>query len=132
MGRPCAFPRAPRSSTRAAAEGIDTPTMCYADNLTPVNACRVCVVEVEGARTLVPACSRPVEEGMKVTTDTERVRHSRKLVMEFLASSVDTSLASPDWHRWQEEYAAAPERFGASMVPMAAGERDAPDPGRAP
>ncbi|TMM22613.1 MAG: 2Fe-2S iron-sulfur cluster binding domain-containing protein, partial [Actinobacteria bacterium] len=45
------------------AEGIETPTMCYADNLTPVNACRVCVVEVEGARTLVPACSRPVEAG---------------------------------------------------------------------
>ena len=67
--------------------------MCYADNLTPINACRVCVVEVEGARTLVPACSRPVEAGMKVRTDTERVRHSRKLVMEFLGSSVDTSLA---------------------------------------
>ena len=40
------------------AQGVDTPTLCYADNLTPVNACRVCVVEVEGARTLVPACSR--------------------------------------------------------------------------
>ncbi len=120
--------RVPEGSTILEAcrgEGIDTPTMCYADNLTPVNACRVCVVEVEGARTLVPACSRPVEEGMKVTTDTDRVRHSRKLVMEFLASSVDTSLTSPDWHRWQEEYAAAPERFGVSMEPMAAGERDA-------
>jgi NADH dehydrogenase/NADH:ubiquinone oxidoreductase subunit G len=38
--------------------GIDTPTICYAENLTPVNACRVCVVEVEGNRTLVPSCSR--------------------------------------------------------------------------
>ena len=72
------------------ATGVDTPTMCYADNLTPVNACRVCVVEVEGARTLVPACSRPAEPEMKVRTDTERVRHSRKLVIEFLGSSVDT------------------------------------------
>ena len=40
------------------AEGVDTPTLCYAENLTPVNACRVCVVEVEGSRTLVPACCR--------------------------------------------------------------------------
>src|SRR5205814_10536057 len=86
------------------AEGIDTPVMCYADNLTPVNACRVCVVEVEGSRVLVPACSRTAEAGMKISTDTERVRHSRKLVMEFLGSSVDTSLASADWHRWQDEY----------------------------
>src|SRR5512141_2476759 len=77
------------------AEGVDTPTMCYADNLTPVNACRVCVVEVEGSRALVPACARPAEAGMKVTTDSERVRHSRKLVIELLASSVDTSLTSP-------------------------------------
>ncbi len=84
------------------AEGIDTPTVCYADNLTPVNACRVCVVEVEGSRTLVPACSRAAEAGMKVTTDTERVRHSRKLVMEFLASSVEMDLASADVHRWMD------------------------------
>ena len=111
------------------AEGIDTPTMCYADNLTPINACRVCVVEVEGSRVLVPACSRPAEPGMKIATDTERVRHSRTLVMEFLASSVDTTLASSDWHRWQEEYQARPERFGATMEPMPAGERDARQPG---
>ena len=47
-------------------EGIDTPTLCWAENLTPVNVCRVCVVEVEGSRVLVPSCSRPVEEGMVV------------------------------------------------------------------
>ena len=44
--------------------GVDTPTICYADNLTPVNVCRVCVVELEGSRTLVPSCSRPAEDGM--------------------------------------------------------------------
>ena len=124
--------RVPEGSTildACRADGVDTPTMCYADTLTPVNACRVCVVEVEGARTLVPACSRPVESGMKVRTDTERVRHSRKLVMEFLASSVDTSLTSSDWHRWQTEYAADPDRFGASMEPLEAGERDRREPG---
>ena len=42
--------------------GIDTPTLCYGDTLTPVNVCRVCVVELEGARTLVPACSRKAEQ----------------------------------------------------------------------
>ena len=66
---------------------------------------------------------------MQVRTDTERVRTSRKLVMEFLGSSVDTSLASSDWHRWIDEYEADPDRFGARMEPMAAGERDAREPG---
>jgi NADP-reducing hydrogenase subunit HndD len=124
--------RVPQGSTildACRAQGVDTPTMCYADNLTPVNACRVCVVELEGARTLVPACSRPVEAGMKVRTDTDRVRHSRKLVMEFLASSVDTSLASNEWQRWQLAYEADPDRFGAAMPPMEAGDRDEREPG---
>jgi NADP-reducing hydrogenase subunit HndD len=111
------------------AEGIDTPVMCYADNLTPVNACRVCVVEVEGSRVLVPACSRTVEPGMKVTTDSERVQHSRKLVMEFLASSVDTSLASDEWQRWMGEYGAEPDRFGPRGEPSEAGARDERHPG---
>ena len=107
------------------AQGIDTPALCFADNLTPVNACRVCVVEVEGARTLVPACSRTAEDGMKVKTDTDRVKHSRKLVMELLASSVETELTSSDVHRWMTEYEASPERFGARMAASSAGDRDA-------
>src|SRR3954466_16029952 len=124
--------RVPEGSTTLDACGataVDTPTMCYADNLTPINACRVCVVEVEGSRVLVPACSRTAEAGMKISTDTERVRHSRRLVIEFLASSVATSLASADWHRWQDDYEADPERFGAAMEPMPAGERDGREPG---
>jgi NADP-reducing hydrogenase subunit HndD len=111
------------------AQGVDTPTLCYAENLTPQNACRVCVVEVEGARTLVPACSRAVEAGMKVATDTERVRHSRKLVMELLASSVEMDLTSSDVHRWMDEYGTHPERFGAPMPELPAGERDGREPG---
>ena len=75
--------------------GIDVPTLCYLEGLTPVNVCRVCVVEVTGARVLAPACSRKVEAGMEVQTDSERVRHSRKLVLELLGSSVDLSLAGP-------------------------------------
>jgi predicted molibdopterin-dependent oxidoreductase YjgC len=124
--------RAPEDATildALRAERIDTPTMCYADNLTPVNVCRVCVVEVEGARTLVPSCSRRVEAGMKVRTDSDRVRHSRQLVMELLGSSVDTSLANDDWQRWIDAYAARPSRFGDAMQPLPAGERDAKDVG---
>src|SRR5579864_8434300 len=73
--------------------GIDTPTLCYLDTLTPVNVCRVCVVELDGSRTLVPACSRKAEPGMVIQTDSERVRLSRRIVIEFLASSVDASTA---------------------------------------
>src|SRR5215470_2259563 len=74
--------------------GIETPTLCFLETLTPVNVCRVCVVELEGSRTLVPACSRKVEAGMAVRTDSERVRLSRRVVLEFLASSVNVSTAT--------------------------------------
>ncbi|MFL5270811.1 MAG: 2Fe-2S iron-sulfur cluster-binding protein [Anaeromyxobacteraceae bacterium] len=57
--------------------GKQIPTLCFLETLHPVNVCRLCVVEVEGARALAPACSRPVEAGMSVRTDSERVRHSR-------------------------------------------------------
>jgi predicted molibdopterin-dependent oxidoreductase YjgC len=93
--------------------GIDTPTLCYLENLPPVNVCRVCVVELEGSRTLVPACSRKAELGMKIKTDSERVRLSRRLVLEFLASSVDVSTA-PSLQKYLKEYGADPERFGSS------------------
>ena len=83
--------------------GIDTPTICYAENLTPVNACRVCVVEVEGNRTLVPSCSRPAEAGMVISTDSDRVKHSRKMVLEFLGTANDLSEA-PQINEWSTEY----------------------------
>ena len=102
---------------------IDVPTLCHAPNLTPVNACRICVVELEGARTLVPACSRKAESGMVVKTDSERVRLSRKLVMELLASSVDLSTA-PEALAYQARYGADAARFGLAAAPTAAGERE--------
>ena len=91
--------------------GIDIPTLCYLETLTPVNACRVCVVEVEGARVLAPACSRKVESGMVVKTRSPRVDLSRKLVLELLASSVDLSTA-PTLEPMFEEYGADASRFG--------------------
>jgi predicted molibdopterin-dependent oxidoreductase YjgC len=98
--------------------GIETPTMCHVASMTPVNVCRMCVVEVEGSRTLVPACSREAEDGMVVETDSERVRHSRKLVLELLGSSVDLSQA-PNVSEWMEEYAADPSRFGEEAATVA-------------
>jgi predicted molibdopterin-dependent oxidoreductase YjgC len=91
--------------------GIDTPTLCFLENLTPVNVCRLCVVELEGSRVLVPACSRKVEAGMVIRTDSERVRLSRKMVLEFLASSVDLSIW-PAFREYCERYGTKPERFG--------------------
>ena len=91
--------------------GIDTPTLCFLENLTPVNVCRLCVVELEGSRVLVPACSRRVEAGMVIRTDSERVRLSRKMVLEFLASSVDLS-TWPAFPEYCKRYGAKPERFG--------------------
>jgi predicted molibdopterin-dependent oxidoreductase YjgC len=91
--------------------GIDIPTICFLESLTPVNVCRVCVVEMEGSRILVPACSRKVEQGMAIRTDSERVRLSRRLVLEFLNSSVDLATA-PTLQRYIDRYGAHSERFG--------------------
>ncbi len=111
------------------AQGLDIPTLCYLENLTPVNVCRVCVVEVTGSRVLVPACSRRVEAGMEIQTESERVRHSRRTVIEFLGSSVDTSLAGPrkpdgTIGEYADRYGADLSRFGPAAEPAALGERD--------
>jgi len=80
------------------AEGIEVPTLCFLETLEPANACRLCVVEVEGSVALVPACSRKVSEGMVVKTHSERVLHSRRMVIEFLAATTDISLLDVEWH----------------------------------
>ena len=109
--------------------GIDTPTLCYLENLTPVNVCRICVVELAGARTLVPACSRHVEPGMEIRTDSPRVRLSRKMVLEFLGSSVDLSTA-PQAQAYAARYGACPERYGPPQAAVA-GRRNATPASRA-
>lgn len=97
-------------------EGIDVPTLCYLENLTPVNTCRVCMVEVEGSRTLVPACSREVSEGLEVKTDGARVGQSRKLVYELLVSSVDMSLVDEPTIGWMDHYGVDAEKFGVEAA----------------
>ena len=110
-------------------QGTEIPTLCYLETLTPVNVCRICVVEVERSRTLVPACSRTAEEGMVVATDSDRVRHSRKMVLEFLGSSVDLSTAEDEVGEWMKHYDADPARYGPASAPAAEGERGARSPG---
>lgn len=70
----------------AAKSGVKIPTLCYLESQPGKGACRVCVVEVEGARTLVASCATPATEGMVVKTNTRRVREARQLVVELLLS----------------------------------------------
>jgi predicted molibdopterin-dependent oxidoreductase YjgC len=128
-GRVVAVPAGSTILDACRAEGIDVPTLCFLESLTPVNVCRLCVVEVTGSRVLVPACSRRVEAGMEVQTSSERVRHSRKLVLELLGSSVDLSLA-PGVAEMTAAYGADPARFGPPAEAASAVVRDLHEPGR--
>ncbi len=91
------------------AEGIDIPTLCYLETLEPANACRLCMVELEGSAALVPACSREVTEGMVVTTDSPRVTHTRRMVAELLAATTDLTLTGLD------SFGADPDRLPVSV-----------------
>jgi predicted molibdopterin-dependent oxidoreductase YjgC len=105
------------------AAGTDVPTLCYLETLTPVNVCRLCVVEVEGARVLAPACSRQAEPGMTVHSNSDRVRTSRRLVLELLGSSVDLSIAD-ELRPLLAEYGADPARFGSTAATVAQPVKD--------
>ncbi len=89
---------------------IEIPTICYHDHCTANGLCRICVVEVEGARTLQPACIVGVREGMVIHTSSERVIRSRRTILEMLASSVDLSEA-PEIQSLLEQYASNTNRF---------------------
>ena len=92
--------------------GQHIPTICYHEACTSNGLCRMCVVEVEGARLLPPACIAPVGEGMQVQTRTPRVERSRRTILEMLASAVDLS-AAPAVQEMLQDYAADPQRFPA-------------------
>ncbi len=67
--------------------GMSVPTLCWIKDLFPTGACRMCVVEVEGAKNLITACSYPVYDGMKIKTHSNRVIKSRKIIIELLLSN---------------------------------------------
>jgi len=93
-------------------QDIDIPTMCFLETLSPFNSCRLCVVEVTGSRTLVPSCSRTVERGMEIATESERIANTRRTLYEMYASTVDLSLADADTQRWMATYEVDQDRFG--------------------
>lgn len=66
---------------------IDIPTLCYLENLPPIGACRICVVEVEGSRTLVGSCHTPITEGMVIHTHSAKVLATRKMLVELMLAS---------------------------------------------
>ena len=67
--------------------GINIPTLCYLKDVNQIGACRVCLVEVKGAKALQPSCVYPVTEGLEVMTNTAKVREARKGVVELLLSN---------------------------------------------
>ena len=67
--------------------GIKIPSLCFLKDINEIGACRICVVEVKGAKSLVASCVYPVSEGMEVFTNTEKVRHSRQLTLELILSN---------------------------------------------
>ena len=93
--------------------GVDTPTLCYHDNLKPAKACRACVVEVEGSRALVASCERQAEPGMTIHTASERVRRARKGVFELLASESDLTL-TPTYQTQAPQYDVEPTHYGGA------------------
>lgn len=90
--------------------GGNAPVICYHDATTANALCRVCVVEVEGMRTLQPACIVKAAEGMKVQTKSEKVVRSRKTILEMLNSTMDLSEAD-EIQRMMQEYEVDENRF---------------------
>jgi NADH dehydrogenase/NADH:ubiquinone oxidoreductase subunit G len=109
-GQPVTVPAGTTIHKAAQHIGVEVPTICYHDHCTPNALCRVCVVEVEGARLLQPGCIAQVTDGMKVHTRSERVERSRRTIVEMLGSAVDVSDA-PEIKRLETEYRADLSRF---------------------
>ena len=67
--------------------GIEIPTLCHMPELSPTGACRICVVEVEGSRTLVGSCHTPIAQGMVIYTHSPKVLETRRIIVELLLAS---------------------------------------------
>ncbi len=128
-GVPVTVPQGSTILQACRAQGIDIPTLCHGETVEPEGVCRLCVVDT-GGRTLTPSCAAKVSQGMSVETDSAKVRHSRKLVLELLGSSVDVDLAGPalpdgSIAGYMARYGADPSRFGPPAPPSGGGDRDA-------
>ncbi len=110
-GQPITVPAGTTLLNAASLAGTTVPTICYHEHCTANALCRLCVVEVEGARVLAPACVATVAEGMRVHTRNERVERSRRTILELLHSATDVSEA-PEIQQQLDDYHADLERFG--------------------
>ena len=90
--------------------GRELPTICYHDHCTANGLCRICVVEVEGVKPLLPACLSRASEGMRVSTSSPRAERSRRTILEMLDSAVDLSQA-PQIQKLMRESHADSSRF---------------------
>ena len=101
--------------------GIKIPTLCYLRDINAIGACRVCVVEVKGARSLVASCVYPVSEGMEVTTNSQKVIEARKTTVELILSDHDKNCLSCvrnqncELQRLSEELGCDAKRFGGAV-----------------
>ena len=86
-GMPLSVPAGISILEAARYAGIEIPTLCYLKDINEIGACRICMVEVVGARSLVTACVFPVSDGMEIYTNTEKVRKSRKMTLELILST---------------------------------------------
>ena len=84
---PVTVPQGTTVLEAARSAGIKIPTLCFLKGVNEIGACRMCVVEVKGARSLMASCVYPVSEGMEVFTNTPKVRHSRELTLELILSN---------------------------------------------
>lgn len=93
-GMPLSVPATYTILEAAREVGIEIPTLCFLKEMNEIGACRICVVEVKGARSLVASCVFPVAEGMEVETNSLRVQNARKMTLELILSNHDRSCLS--------------------------------------
>ena len=86
-GMPLSVPQGSTILEAARYAGIHIPTLCYLKDINQIGACRICMVEVKGARSLVASCVYPVNEGMEIFTNTPKVLESRKMTLELILST---------------------------------------------
>ena len=112
--------------------GIEIPTLCHEPSISPSGNCRICVVEVEGSRTLVGSCHTPCAEGMQILTRSARVRKSRQATIELLLTShtgscvTDTEARECSLHRLASDLEVGPPRFRVRTPRLYSPERVSP------
>lgn len=105
--------------------GINIPTLCHLKKCTPTGACRICVVEVEGARNLVASCTNPVSEGMKIQTHSNRVIDARKTIIELMIANHPQDCLKCDRSGFCDLQSLS-EEYGITEVPYEGRKRSNP------